>query len=147
VEPIRLRAHHLVCLLSYVGRGYSPRFVATMDDVAAQVARGEAIALVEGPDALCDALEPASEEAQHCHAERNRERDAVALRQVEATLARRLGTRFVLSPTDLDELRAAFADGRLRASCTGCEWAPLCDEVSRAHFEATRLFALRRGRG
>ena len=30
---IKLRAHHLLCLLTYVGKGYSPAFTANYDRV------------------------------------------------------------------------------------------------------------------
>ncbi len=37
---VRLRTHHLLCLLTYVGRGYSPAFVENMDQVAARLSEG-----------------------------------------------------------------------------------------------------------
>ncbi len=143
---LRLRAHHLLCILTYVGRGYSPRFVATMDAVVARIGAGEAFALVDGPDSLCDALEPASDDAAHCRAPHNRDRDAVALRHVESALGRELASPVTLSATDLGVLREAFASGALRPSCEGCEWKPLCDDVSAARFADSRLLQIGRAR-
>ena len=35
---VRLRAHHLLCLLTYVGKGYSPAFTANYDAIAGRLA-------------------------------------------------------------------------------------------------------------
>ena len=37
---VRLRPHHLLCLLSYIGRGYSPAFSANMTRVARRLGAG-----------------------------------------------------------------------------------------------------------
>ncbi|OWU61413.1 2Fe-2S ferredoxin, partial [Staphylococcus aureus] len=38
---IRLRGHHLLCMLTYVGKGYSPAFVENYDAMAGRLGRGE----------------------------------------------------------------------------------------------------------
>ncbi len=38
---VRLRAHHLLCLLTYVGKGYSEAFVRRADALAARLSAGE----------------------------------------------------------------------------------------------------------
>ena len=47
---IRLRPHHLLCLLTYSGKGYSAAFTANYDVIAGQISQGEDILIVEGPD-------------------------------------------------------------------------------------------------
>ena len=37
---VRLRAHHLLCLLTYVGKGYSPAFTANYDKVVRRLGEG-----------------------------------------------------------------------------------------------------------
>lgn len=134
-----VRAHHLLCLLTYVGKGYSERFVATMTDVAERLGAGEPFTLTDGPDSICAGLDPESEDSAHCAAERNRARDAIALRHVEEALGHPLGT--TLSAEELDTLRSAYAE--MRESCFGCEWHSLCDDVSAAGFPDTKLLQLR----
>lgn len=145
-----LRAHHLLCMLTYVGRGYSEAFVRTMSEVVARVGAGERFRLVDGPDTLCAALDPSSVDAEHCHAPRNLARDAVAWAHVERALGRALPRVTALSPADLLALRRAFTDGGgMRESCVGCEWHHLCDDVGARGFEHTELLhaqALRRPR-
>jgi len=38
---IRLRAHHLLCILTYVGKGYTPGFTVNYDRVARRMSDGE----------------------------------------------------------------------------------------------------------
>ncbi|WP_292282104.1 DUF1284 domain-containing protein, partial [Mesorhizobium sp.] len=61
---VRLRAHHLLCLLTYVGKGYSPAFTANYDVVVKRLAGGEDILIVSGPDDICAPL--LSESEPHC---------------------------------------------------------------------------------
>ncbi len=53
---VRLRAHHLLCMLTYVGKGYSPAFVENYEVIAARLSAGEEIELVAGPDDICGPL-------------------------------------------------------------------------------------------
>src|SRR4051794_14584578 len=50
---VRLRPHHLLCLLTYVGEGYSPDFVDNLDYVSRKLLQGEDVLLVDGPDDIC----------------------------------------------------------------------------------------------
>ena len=53
---VRLRGHHLLCLLAYKGEGYSPAFIANLDRIAARLTAGEDAVLVDGPDDICAPL-------------------------------------------------------------------------------------------
>lgn len=57
MEPIPLRAHNLLCLLGFRGRGYDDRFVAAMREVHARLAADPTtrVAVRTAPDALCAA--------------------------------------------------------------------------------------------
>ncbi|TJU92322.1 MAG: DUF1284 domain-containing protein, partial [Mesorhizobium sp.] len=61
---VRLRAHHLLCLLTYVGKGYSPAFTANYDKVVKRLGEGEAVLIVSGPDAICAPM--LDEREPHC---------------------------------------------------------------------------------
>lgn len=137
---VRLRGHHLLCLLTYVGKGYSPAFVAGMDAVVARLRAGAGVLLVEGPDDICAAhvVECAD---PHCLRPRASGRDAAALLSVGPLFGRTLapGDTLDYSPTELDRLRQAFRDGTIRTACAGCEWTDLCTGIAGEGFSDVRL--------
>lgn len=133
---VRLRAHHLLCILTYIGRGYTPAFTANYDAIVARLRAGEGVELVEGPDDICQPL--LEHDQAHCNNESVTWRDAQA-RAAVAPLLGRLDRRITLSAFDLQRLRAAFAAGTTRTACQGCEWSGLCDGVAGAGFAGVRL--------
>lgn len=136
---VRLRAHHLLCLLTYAGRGYSPAFVANMDEVAARLSAGEEVLIVAGPDEICAPL--LQEDEPHCLKQSVRERDERAAADVTALLGRAIvpGSRLRLDEAALVRLREAFGAGAVRSACTGCEWAGLCSTIAEGRFLGARL--------
>ena len=74
---VRLRAHHLLCMLTYVGKGYTQSFTVNYDRVAERLNRGEEIEIVAGPDDICAPL--LCGDAAHCFRKSVSERDAKAL--------------------------------------------------------------------
>ncbi len=127
---IRLRPHHLLCLLTYVGKGYSAAFTANYDAIAARIGAGEAVLIVKGPDDICAPLLSGTE--PHCHRNSVIERDRLALRDLGELLdvPPAIGEQVVLGPELLRQMRQAFAAGITRAACAGCEWHGLCSKIS-----------------
>ena len=136
---VRLRPHHLLCLLTYVGKGYSAAFVANYDVIAGRLGRGEDILIVSGPDDICQPM--LGEAESHCSGESAAGRDELAARDVGKLLARPIqaGAPFSVDAATLASLRAAFSAGLTRQACAGCEWSGLCDTVSASGFSHTRL--------
>lgn len=136
---VRLRAHHLLCLLTYVGKGYSPAFTGNYDKVAERLTGGEEVLIVDGPDDICGPL--LDEPEPHCLGESAAGRDELAARDVGALLHRPVaaGARFNFDPARLEAMREAFAAGRTRQACQGCEWSELCSAVAVAGYAGTRL--------
>lgn len=136
---VRLRTHHLLCLLTYVGKGYSPAFTANYDQVVKRLGEGEAVVIVSGPDDICAPL--IGEPEPHCLRQSAAERDGLAARDVGALLGRPIqdGDRFVLDASSLSGMRKAFSAGLTRRACSGCEWSGLCDAVAASGFSDTRL--------
>lgn len=136
---IRLRAHHLLCLLTYVGKGYSPAFTANYDLIADRLGRGEEILLVSGPDDICAPLLGGPE--PHCLQESVVERDRLAARDLGELLARpiRAGIRLDLDAAILTRMRQAFSTGLTRNACPGCEWVGLCTAVAANGYRDTRV--------
>jgi hypothetical protein len=136
---VRLRSHHLLCLLTYVGKGYSAAFIANYDAITKRLGRGEDILIVSGPDDICQPL--LGEAEPHCLRESAAGRDELAARDVGRLLARpiRAGARFSLDAATLTGLRAAFSAGVTREACQGCEWANLCTTVAAGGYRDVRL--------
>jgi uncharacterized protein len=143
---IHLRPHHLLCMLTFIGKGYSPAFVANLEQVVRRLSTGtETIQIVAGPDDICAPLlrecGERGESDGHCHRSSVVERDRLAAQAIGALLDRSLapGTHLTLTLADLDKLRTAFAAGTIREACTGCQWKPLCDNIAADGFTATLL--------
>ncbi len=136
---VRLRPHHLLCVLTYVGRGYSPAFTANYDALVDRLAAGEAILIVDGPDDICGPVMATDD--PHCLKESVVERDRLAANDVAALIGAPIepGLQIALDERVLPAMRKAFAGGTVRAACTGCEWSQLCSAVASIGFRDTRL--------
>lgn len=137
-ETVRLRGHHLLCLLTYKGLGYSPAFVAGMTATAARLVAGATAEIVEGPDDICEPLCRA-EQNPHCHETTVPERDRRALALVASVLGRTLGIgdRFAFDETLRTRLRVAYRDGAFEPACALCEWQPLCRDIAAGGYPDT----------
>lgn len=136
---VRLRAHHLLCMLTYVGKGYSPAFVENYEVVASRLSAGEEIELVAGPDDICGPL--TADPGAHCHGAGVIERDRTAADAVARLIGSPLppGARITPSVALLARLRQTFATGEIRTACSGCEWAGLCDNVAEGGYLGVRV--------
>lgn len=136
---IRLRPHHLLCMLTYVGKGYSPEFVANYEAIAARLSDGEEIELVDGPDDICAPL--IDDASAHCHGASVIVRDAQALEAGARLLGSPLVAGARIAPTSglMARLRRSFAKGDIRTACSGCEWAGLCDRVAEEGYVGARV--------
>ena len=136
---VRLRPHHLLCVLTYVGRGYSPAFTANMTAAAERLGAGEDIDIVAGPDDICAPLLDAPD--PHCHRPSVLERDRAAARDLSGLLGFeiRTGARLVLDEDVIGRLRAAFASHQIRSACIGCAWVDLCGSIAASGFDGAIL--------
>lgn len=136
---IRLRAHHLLCLLTFAGRGYTPAFTANYRRVVARLNAGEAVELVEGPDDICAPM--LGEADHHCLNASVRVRDAQACADIAALLAVPVlpGLSLALTAERVARMRAAFAGGTLRTACAGCQWSAFCTDIAAGGFASTRF--------
>ncbi|MBL8707623.1 MAG: DUF1284 domain-containing protein [Rhodospirillaceae bacterium] len=138
---VRLRAHHLLCMLSYAGKGYSAAFTENFDRICARLGRGEDVELVEGPDDVCAPLLCTGD--AHCHDESVVARDRAALAAIGELMRQPLGAgqHLRLDAPRLAALRNSFRQGAIRAACTGCEWHDLCSDIAAGGFPDIRLRA------
>lgn len=138
---VRLRPHHLLCLLTYVGRGYSAAFTANYDVIARRLSGGEGIEMVAGPDDICAPLPGETE--PHCWRDSVSERDRKATLDLEQLLGQPLaaGAAVMLTEERLRAMRVAFAGGRTRAACAGCEWHDLCSAIAGGGYREVKVGA------
>lgn len=138
---VRLRPHHLLCMLTFIGKGYTPDFVENYLKIARRLSAGEAIEIIEGPDDLCQPLTHAPD--AHCFGESVIARDALAARAVSDLLQQpiTLGTVIVPDAALLERLRLAFAEGSVRKACSGCEWSGLCDGVANGGYVGVKILS------
>ena len=134
---IRLRPHHLLCLQTYAGKGYTPAFTGNYDLIAARLSSGEDIEIVEGPDDICTPL--LTEPDPHCWRDSVTQRDQQAATDLLTLLTAKTGTTLTLTAPLLEKMRKSFREGTLRPACTGCEWSDLCTTIADRNFEGTRI--------
>jgi hypothetical protein len=136
---VHLRGHHLLCMLTYQGEGYSKAFIANFDKIIERISKGEAIELVEGADDICACLVEEKSDA-HCFNESVVVRDAAAQRQIGEILPEFSQNKiFTLQPEQLKALRTAFSQNRIREACIGCEWQKLCTTIAEKGFHQVAL--------
>jgi uncharacterized protein len=136
---VSIRPHHLLCLLTYLGKGYTQEFVSNYNGIVVRLNAGEEIEIISGPDEICQPM--LSELDCHCHNESVRDRDLIALSEIGMALGVTYNTddRFVVSRQMLSALRTAFAAGTIRTACDGCEWHDLCTGIAKNDFSGCRL--------
>lgn len=134
---IRLRPHHLLCLQTYAGKGYTPAFTANYDLIAARLSNGEDIEIVEGPDDICTPL--LTEPDPHCWRDSVTQRDHQAAANLQPLLTASTGAKLTLTAPFLEKMRTSFQAGTLRPACTGCEWSELCTTIAERDFKGTRI--------
>lgn len=141
--PIRIRPHHLLCMLTFAGKGYSPEFIANFDRIAHLIASGDqTVEIVLGPDDICAPILTGSD--CHCENPSVSERDRLAAEALTDLLKQpvRENTRLHFDAATLDRMREAFAAGTIRKACEGCQWSPFCDAIAKDKFVETRLLSL-----
>ncbi|WP_281884386.1 DUF1284 domain-containing protein [Paenibacillus sp. YYML68] len=115
---LRLRGHHLLCLLGYRGMGYSAEFCTNMTSIYETLRQepGTWVELVGGPDDLC-AYYPKD---QHSHCEGTvHERDEDVL----ARLGLRIGTRHRWKNIVRSVARHIEQEA-ISSICSTCPWEP-----------------------
>ena len=132
---VRLRPHHLLCMLTFVGKGYTAAFTENYIRIAARLSEGEDILVVDGPDDVCAPM--LGEIDHHCLCDSVTERDMKASGAVEALLKVPAGPGASILPDKdfLARMREAFHAGSIREGCQRCEWSPLCTGIAASGFE------------
>ena len=136
---LRIRPHHLLCILTYAGRGYSLSFVKNFNAIIERILSSEAIQIVAGPDDICAPMLDSDD--AHCRKPSVIERDLRATQALSRLLNTALepDTSIHLSAGQIRRMRHSFASGENRGACSGCEWHALCTAIAEEHFEKAKL--------
>lgn len=129
-------------MLTYEGLGYSAGFVRNFDLIIERVRNSEEIEVMEGPDDICaPLLKDKSAVDMHCHIQRVKRRDKLALNAIGYLLETPIviGSRLRITPEILKRMREAFHQGAIRSACLNCPWATKCTEVAEAGFKGVHL--------
>lgn len=129
---LRLRPHHLLCTLTYIGRGYSPAFTANMDAICARLCTGETAIIVSGADDICAPLHNTDQD--HCRNASVTTRDTSAAADLGIVVGASLTPR-----AHLARWRKDFSAGIIRSACTGCPWHDLCTNIAASGFAGTKF--------
>jgi len=126
-----LRGHNLLCLQGFVGKGYSPAFVANMSAVAHALRDDPStpVTVVAEPDSLCLACPNLSGQGCALHGAGTERGIAHQDRDVMARLA--IAPEETLPWAEiLGRIRASVGPGDLASICGACPWLPLghCSE-------------------
>ena len=121
---MRIRAHNLLCIQGFVGKGYSPEFVANMTAVIEQLGADTDVTVLDEPDVLCSACPNLAESGCALHGEGSE----AGIVQQDRDVMRRLGLTAgdTVSWSDiLDRIRANVRPDDLDGICGACPWLPL----------------------
>lgn len=150
-DPIRLRGHHLLCALTWSGKGHSDAFTLVFDAVVDRLQSGNAvIEVAEGKDdVLCSTLHPGQTPDYHCHLVWFKTRDRIALQQVGHHLKDHLRAQgvgmlrpsvaFQLTKPMLVDMREGFASGQTRNGCAVCSLQRHCTGIAENGYAGARL--------
>lgn len=120
---IRLRPHHLLCLVAFQGEGYSPEFVEkTRDLQRALLADGGVIELVRGPDDLCDGCPEMKDECVSLSPDSGVDRlDRASSSLLGVSPGRHRAAELLRS------MKKTFTPERGYKVCAECSWLPRMD--------------------
>lgn len=128
---IKLRGHHLFCLIGFRGMGYSEAYATNMKKVHAQLrsAPHTPFQLIEGADDLC-AKFPCNE-PYHCDAARVAEQDQKFLEKLQLQIGD------VVTWADVERrVQTLVTQQVIHEVCFDCQWREygVCEEgVERVH--------------
>ena len=121
---MRLRPHHLLCLLNFVGEGYDDAFCANMTEQKRRFAEEGLFKLALGADDICAACP--NERGWFCAFQDKVWRYDKAVCRI---LVLDPGIRYDAAELEKRVREEIFAAGRLAEICGDCEWFSLCERL------------------
>ena len=124
-SPLKIRSHHLLCILGFRGLGYSQKFIDTMGKVAQRM-RSEptlSITLVAKCDIICASCPHIKENkclkgAKHKPKVKNRDLEVLLRLGIEARTQMTAGKAWKM-------IKEKLSSKDMAEICHGCEWLEL----------------------
>jgi uncharacterized protein len=125
-DPIRIRAHTLLCLQGFRGEGYSARFVENMAAIHQRLADDPSqwVEIMDAPDAMCVACPHLLATGCSLHGEESEEHMQAQDHDVLVRLGLRVGDRLPWADI-LDRIRTSLTGESLANICGQCRWLSL----------------------
>lgn len=126
-DLVPLRAHHLMCVTTYQGKGYSPAFVANMNHVWHALRAGvyRRVRATSVADPICGSC-PNLQDPEADTSCRYHDSISVRDRRMLAAMGWSEGEIVELGPA-LEHIHAHHAE-LMAAVCVGCDWTGICGE-------------------
>ena len=121
---MKLRAHNLLCIQGFVGKGYSPEFVANMTAIVGGLGGTTEVTVVAEPDSLCSACPNLKQSGCTLHGEGTEKGIVRQDRDVLARLGLSDGETVTWGEI-LARIRARVRPDDLDDICGTCPWLPL----------------------
>ena len=121
---MKIRAHNLLCIQGFVGKGYSPEFVANMTRIVGGLGGTTRVTVVAEPDSLCSACPNLKASGCALHGEGTEKGIVHQDRDVLARLGLVAGETVTWGEI-LDRIRRSVAPDDLDGICGTCPWLPL----------------------
>lgn len=137
---LELRAHHLLCALTFRSRGYGPDFVRRFSDIVDQLQQNPRVQLSQQADVLCRS----GQNCGQCNSTISSDRDQKAIKELGQLLHLDdldIDPYIQLSPSLLGELQQGFLEGSIRSACNGCAWFDFCTGIANDGYRRARLNA------
>lgn len=138
---IKIRGHHLLCALTFAGRGYSREFERDFKAITQRMRANEMMLIVDQPDQICQSVKDC--DGSHCFEPRIDRRDQLALSDISTLIGRELKVGDQIAPHDVftNKMRSAFHRNQIRRGCFDCKWRSFCDQIAADGFQDTLLVA------
>jgi hypothetical protein len=114
---IRLRGHHLLCLLGFRGMGYSEPFANNMMDIYEQLYQEPTtqVTIVRGSDDLCKSFP--CDQPNHCDNQNVHERDEFIRKHLDLEVGDCLAWQQIL-----DRVKSNVKSDHIPEWCATCPW-------------------------
>lgn len=120
---MNIRAHHLLCMKYFKGKGYSKEFVSNFSEVLTQLKDNPIIKVINHPDIICKPCphnnnnkcikKPDSEE-------KVRKKDNIIMKYLGITVNKKIKAKDAISLVNLNLTK-------LKQTCKDCQWKKYCN--------------------
>lgn len=125
-KPVKLRAHHGMCLAFFEGKGYSSGFTANMEKVKNSLREGIPVELCVEKDVICSAC-PNLEKGVCATAEKVKKYDIMVLSACGLSEGSQISWQEFSQAVEKNIIKA----GRRKEICGDCSWTEICTRKER----------------